>query len=674
MHTQPLSEEQKAAATSLRILVVEDSPDDADLMLREVRRGGYEVLSRRVDTPTDMQAALANENWDLILCDYSMPKFSALNALKTLQESGLDIPFIILSGTIQEQNAVDALKAGAHDFILKDKMARLVPAIQRELREAAFRRERLQHERELEAIAIANAAMRTARTLDEMLTSLLDLALKLINTDSGTLWLHDPTVNVVNLTIQRGWQDNLVTSLQPGEDIPGLVLKSSEAVICREYRTDERVIEYNRQRIAEDLGGACIPLRSNDTVVGVLCANIHLPREINPAEIRILMALAEIGGNAIHRMRLHEQTVKQLQRLDALRSIDLVISSTFDLQVTLNVLISHIIKQLEVDAVAVLLIKPGSGHLEFVAGQGFLSRMVETMEVQLGETHAGVAVLGRRTVRVRDLMAQSEKFVRRQPLIGEDFNSYFAVPLIAKGEVKGVMEIFHRAPLNPDPEWLAFLETLGGQTAIAIENATLFQNLQRTNFELIMAYDATIEGWSHALDLRDRETEGHTIRVTDTTLKLAGAMNVPEQDLVPMRRGALLHDIGKMGVPDDILLKPAPLTDEEWKVMRLHPQLAHDWLAPIKYLKDSLEIPYCHHERWDGRGYPRGLRGDVIPLSARIFTVADVWDALTSNRPYRKAWPSTKVVEYIRENNRTRFDPRVVEVFLKNVHDLSIAA
>jgi putative nucleotidyltransferase with HDIG domain len=235
------------------------------------------------------------------------------------------------------------------------------------------------------------------------------------------------------------------------------------------------------------------------------------------------------------------------------------------------------------------------------------------------------------------------------------------------------MEIFHRTPLNPDAEWLAFLETLGGQTAIAIENSILFQNLQRTNFELMMAYDATIEGWSHALDLRDRETEGHTLRVTDTTIKLATAMNIDEHALVSMRRGALLHDIGKMGVPDNILLKPARLTEEEWKVMRLHPQLAYEWLTPIGYLKDSLEIPYCHHERWDGRGYPRGLKGELIPVSARIFTVADVWDALTSDRPYRRAWPTAKVIEYIRENSGVRFDPRIVEVFLNHAPELSKA-
>ena len=655
----------------LRILFVEDSENDAQLILLELKRGGYAVESRRVDTSEAMKSALTEESWDLILCDFSMPKFSAPQALNVLKETGLDLPFILLSGTIEEQMAVAALKAGAHDFLLKDKLARLMPAIERELREASVRRERLQHERELEAIASANAAMRSAKTLDEMLSSLLDQSIQLIGTDSGSIWLYDVTNNVVNLTIHRGWEEHLINSVKPGEDIPGLVVKSGEAVICQEYRTDPRVVDYNRRRISKDIGGACVPLQSNEIVVGVLCVNVRLPRQITPAEIRILNALGEIGGNAIHRMRLHERTVKQLERLDTLRAIDMVISNTLDLQVTLNIMINQIIKQLQVDAVSVLLTKPGSGRLEFVAGHGFYSQQIQNSELRIGDGYVGQAVLERRTVRVRDLTSENEKYVRRQMLSGEGFVSYFAVPLIAKGEVKGVMEVFHRAPLNPDAEWLAFLETLGGQTAIAIENAILFQNLQRTNFELMMAYDATIEGWSHALDLRDHETEGHTLRVTDTTVKLANAMSVDERALVTMRRGSLLHDIGKMGVPDKILLKPAKLTQDEWKVMRLHPQLAHDWLAPIGYLKDSLEIPYCHHEKWDGSGYPRGLKGDLIPLSARIFAVADVWDALTSDRPYREAWPSTKVIEYIQVNSGSHFDPEVVDAFLKYVPELS---
>jgi len=179
-----------------------------------------------------------------------------------------------------------------------------------------------------------------------------------------------------------------------------------------------------------------------------------------------------------------------------------------------------------------------------------------------------------------------------------------------------------------------------------------------------LAYETTIEGWSRALDLRDKETEGHSLRVTEMTLALAKAMGMSGQELVQIRRGALLHDIGKMGIPDHILLKPGPLTPEEWAVMKQHPQFAYELLAPIAYLRPALDIPYCHHEKWDGTGYPRGLRGEQIPLAARIFAIADVWDALRSDRPYRPAWPAQQVRAHMLQLFGTHFDPRLLEPFL----------
>jgi putative nucleotidyltransferase with HDIG domain len=196
--------------------------------------------------------------------------------------------------------------------------------------------------------------------------------------------------------------------------------------------------------------------------------------------------------------------------------------------------------------------------------------------------------------------------------------------------------------------------------------------LQEREAELTLAYDTTLEGWARALELRDLETEGHTQRVTELAIRLARAMGVPEAELVHMRRGALLHDIGKMGIPDSILLKPGKLTDEEWQIMRRHPVYVFEMLLPIRYLRPALDIPYCHHEKWDGTGYPRGLRGEEIPLAARIFAVADVWDALRSDRPYRKAWSDEKALKYIREQAGKHFDPRVVEVFLQMLAEAKI--
>jgi HD-GYP domain-containing protein (c-di-GMP phosphodiesterase class II) len=195
-------------------------------------------------------------------------------------------------------------------------------------------------------------------------------------------------------------------------------------------------------------------------------------------------------------------------------------------------------------------------------------------------------------------------------------------------------------------------------------DSSLVQELRHNNVELTLAYDATVEGFARALDLREGESTGHTRRVTDMTIALAKGMGIGEEDLIHIKRGALLHDIGKMGIPESILQKPGSLTAEEWVSMHMHPQFAYDLLSPIIYLYPALDIPYCHHEKWDGTGYPRNLNGELIPWAARIFAVVDVWDALTSHRPYREAWTEEKAREYIKSQSGLHFDPAIVKVFL----------
>jgi putative nucleotidyltransferase with HDIG domain len=248
------------------------------------------------------------------------------------------------------------------------------------------------------------------------------------------------------------------------------------------------------------------------------------------------------------------------------------------------------------------------------------------------------------------------------------------VPLIVKGQVKGVLELFHRTPLDPDPDWLEFLETIAGQAAIAIDNAGLFDSLQRSNVDLTLAYDETIEGWARALEFRDKETKGHSQRVTELTMQIARVMGISEAEEAHIYRGALLHDIGKMGIPDNILLKPGKLNEEEWKIMRKHPVLGFELLAPVNFLRPAVDIPYCHHEKWDGTGYPRGLKGEQIPLPARIFALVDIYDALISDRPYRSALPKKKVLEHIQSLAGNHLDPQVVKVFFDMHKETSYTA
>lgn len=365
------------------------------------------------------------------------------------------------------------------------------------------------------------------------------------------------------------------------------------------------------------------------------------------------------------RKRAEENIRRHLHRLGALHEIDQAISNSLDINLSLNVLVGQVTTQGGVDAAGVLLLNPHTQKLEYAAGLGFHTPDIKQTELRLGQGYAGLAALERRLVSVPNLNEAKGGLKRPRLLPGEGFIAGYFVPITAKAQIKGVLEVFQRTPFIADSEWLEFLKTLAVQAAIAIDNAEMVNNLQRSNIDLSLAYDATLEGWSRALDLRDKETEGHTQRVTEMALRLARSMGVRGDELVHMRRGALLHDIGKMGIPDSILLKPGPLSDEEWEIMRKHPVYAQRLLSPIPFLRSALDIPYCHHEKWDGTGYPRGLKSDQIPLAARIFAVADVWDALRSDRPYRPAWPEDKVREHIRSLAGTHFDPKVVQVFLE---------
>ena len=454
------------------------------------------------------------------------------------------------------------------------------------------------------------------------------------------------------------------------------VLEQNELVIL--HGDDPEIESRERAALLLDFAqSVClVPLRVGDSAQSpILNLGMLMLGEVRkegrepftPEKIRLARSIGDQAAVAIRRILLREQTVLRMQHLTALGEIDRTIVSNFDLRTSLEMLLNQVIAQLEVDAADVLLLNTNT--LEYAAGRGFYSKAIEHSRVRLGEGQAGKVALERRVVQIPDIAASGAAFAQVKLFAEERVAAYFAVPLIAKGQVKGVLEIFQRAPFQPDEEWLDFLNTLAGQAAIAIDNATLFESLQRSNTDLSLAYDATIEGWSRALDLRDKETEGHTQRVMEISVKLARESGLSEADLVQVRWGALLHDIGKMGVPDAILLKPGPLTDEEWKVMRMHPQFAYGMLAPIAYLRSALDIPYCHHEKWDGTGYPRGLKGDLIPLTARIFAVVDVWDALRSDRPYRKGWSDEKAREHIRSLAGTHFDPKVIQVFFKVISE-----
>lgn len=367
------------------------------------------------------------------------------------------------------------------------------------------------------------------------------------------------------------------------------------------------------------------------------------------------------------RKRNEEEMKRHLDRLRSLRAIDVAILSTTDLRLALKTVLDETKNRLQADIVQVALFNYETLSLDAIATMGNRTKAMESLSNKLDMgIHSRVAT-ERRTISVEqiDKNEVGDPFI--STILTEGGMSVYCSPLIVKGSFIGVLNIIFRKSYNATRDWIEFFEALAGQAAMAIDSVKSFEELQRSNLELALAYDTTIEGWSHALDLRDKETEGHTLRVTQMTLKLARIVGISSAELVHIRRGALLHDIGKMGIPDNILLKPDKLTTEEWEIMQKHPTYAYELLSPITYLHLALDIPYCHHEKWDGSGYPRGLRGEQIPLSARLFSIVDVWDAIRSDRPYRQAWSEEKVIEHIQSLSNTHFDPSAVEIFMQTI-------
>lgn len=412
-----------------------------------------------------------------------------------------------------------------------------------------------------------------------------------------------------------------------------------------------------------------VPLVADGKVIGTIDLLSFEKNYYQSEDSNWIGIVANLTALNIQNARLFSNTNKRLAELAALHAIDTVVTSSHSQEEIFKVLLDQTSSSLGMDAADILLLDETGQTLSYAYGYGFASSSIKNLKLKLGESYAGKVAEAKKSTLFFDLSVKDKPDWIEHGGHVKEFNAYICTPLVLENETIGVLELFHKTKINPDADWLRFLDLLASQAAIAASHLKYFQEIQTANMELLQAYDATIEGWSQAMDLRDEETEGHTQRVTDLTMKLARKMGLDDDALIHIRRGALLHDIGKLGVPDNILLKPGPLTDEEWMIMRKHPLFAYHMLNDIAYLKPALDIPYCHHEKWDGNGYPRGLMGQEIPIAARIFSVIDVWDALTSDRPYRPAWSKEKTLDYIQSQAGLYFDPEIVPVFLSLIED-----
>lgn len=501
------------------------------------------------------------------------------------------------------------------------------------------------------------AALRKASTQEEMPPVIFGELAQQLDVDQAVLVLGSLPEQAFELNYSWSKKGQALDSSDPLAELitdPTLI----DTLISENMRN---IKYYPAELQASGLIG--FPLVAHTEVLGALWVSRQEP--FSDVELRLIEGIADMAASAFQRAGQHELTQRRMERLSALLSIDQAISGSFNLNLTLHIILEKVVSQLDVDAADIFLVDPMTLEATYAEGRGFQRYKPRGGTTRARESLVWRVLQQREVLAIPDLYQESPTLFRGKMFAMEGFRSYYGIPLIAKGKILGVLEVFHRQPLQVDDEWFGFLRALGTQAAIAMDNASLVENLRRTNLMLDLAYNSTLEGWVRALDLRDKTTGDHTHRVVERTLKLAQAVDIPDSQLIHVRRGALLHDIGKLVVPDTILNKPGPLTTEERDLIEQHPIYAREMLEPIEFLRPALPIPYAHHEKWDGTGYPDRISGERIPLAARVFAVIDVWDALSSPRPYREAWPQERIYSYIREESGSHFDPHVVEVWEK---------
>lgn len=527
----------------------------------------------------------------------------------------------------------------------------------------------VERQREMEIVLSVSAALRPASSPEEIMKTLLE-----------------------QLTILTGAEGAVI--LMPDDQKTGLVIRSASGLlsalegISNPYTADDlsnrlinektKLVNINLGQLRPDLSRKWHrqfvvgqPLIASGITIGGLWA--IRKQAFSEQEVRMINAFSDIAATAIQRASLTLETNQYAEKLRIISDMGRSMSETLDPD-GIFALLNSTIHSLFNNVACILVSRYDSDKLaircEYCNLNGLQVSPASLPVLPFDPTGRGN----------QSWVIQNQRPKILNNLPNNTKNSYYLddgspqpvsaiyIPMIAEGKVIGVLQVQSYKDNFFTERDIDILNLVASTTAISLSNATLFDNLQQSNRELVSAYDATLRGWAQALELRDQETKGHSVEVVELTLKFALAAGIPDTELDHIRRGALLHDIGKIAIPDSILNKPGPLNDAEWKIMKQHPVYAYQILKEIEFLEPSLVIPYSHHERWDGSGYPQGLRGIDIPLPARLFAIVDVWNALQRERPYRSAWSREKTLQYLKEQAGKQFDPHLVELFLSLIN------
>jgi HD-GYP domain-containing protein (c-di-GMP phosphodiesterase class II) len=410
----------------------------------------------------------------------------------------------------------------------------------------------------------------------------------------------------------------------------------------------------------EIIAGGVFPLFHQGRVAGLIGLLSTQTDYFNPRTIAWISALASVISDSLFQSEISGSGQRLVEH-----SICQTLQSSMDVKDPLPSVLELLESVVQADAITTLSYDQRAQRLDLLATHKLDSRIIAKLKLYFETGLAGKPSQERKPIWIKDLQDVNSLLRPVSPLVQDGFRSYLALPLIGHNDFLGILEVVWRAQHDLEPSTVDFLERMADHIAFTMERSSIVKDLRHRNKELASTYNAMIEGLSRALELRDLETEGHTRRVSILMMRFVEHMQIPADQWDAIRQGALLHDIGKLGIPDAILLKPGSLTQQERQVMQQHAVYGYNVLAPIINLRQTLDIALYHHERWDGSGYPYGLKGEQIPLVARLFAVVDVFDALTSDRPYRSAWTHSQAIEYLKEQAGKQFDARVVQLFLE---------
>ncbi len=614
------------------VLLVDDNADHLELVKRSFELAGQKDELVCFLTFSEARRWLEMNQPDIVVADLRLPDGNGLDLIEAPSLSAA-VPIVIITSQGDEHQAVKAMQRGAMDYIVKTpESLRSLPSVtHRAYRQWQLAQEKKQAEERLrQHEALLNSILQTTR--DGYILLDADGKFLEVNRSYANLIGYDPP-ELIGKTIAD------VEAMQTPAEIEKTI---------HEIQTQGALLFETRHRHRQ---GHWIEVEVSVT---------HMPQEggkmvVFVRDIRERLAMQR----ALYQAKGHIE--RQLEEMTVLRNIDSAIISIKDHRELTYILLSQIGSMKGILA-ALLLTKTAQQSWSCKAAypdtmQGRTDQLLRLLETVLSGFINNQQPLFLNQLEVPDCQALAPE--------NEEGFSLALLPLIYTEKWLSALMICAKGAEFFDEEWQDFARALAMQTSIALSNINLYEQLSKKHQELLEAYQATLDAWSRTLEIRDKETMGHTRRVVEISLHLARALGLSEEELEVFRRGAILHDIGKINTPDAILLKPGKLNDEQIAIMRQHPLDAREMVKGIRILEEALDIPLYHHERWDGSGYPFGLKGEEIPLSARIFAVADVWDALTSDRPYRPAWTKQSVKQYILENAGRQFDPTVVAKFIE---------